>query len=258
MGQPPGLSQAMANYLQWLTGARKARVLWVCGPEQALVRDVVASVRACNSQPVVLWAPAEEDQAWEQCAQYALPGTRRLVIVYEAQHLADLGRLASSCAALADMPGVTFVFVSSEPDYFIRVKGSKREIAPAPAVVQACSYGQIVRCAITSEADKLAWLAPRLPKAPATVARVLLSACGGDLSAAAAVCAKLAAANQVADPAAVLALAERPPGAFADSLVLGDRGQALASLPGAEGLGWAIGQLAARLDTMASLHQLVK
>jgi hypothetical protein len=253
----------MATYLQWQRGKRAARIYWLCGPERVLVSEVEDAIRAQASPPPNGYVPlvagdCEAPDIWAAATAFPPPGETRLTLIRDAQKLNDTERLADACAAVAAMPGAWLVLTSADADYAARPKGSKVRVRLAgPAVVQEQKCGQVVRCAIVKEDDKAAWVSERVG-IPLGRAHELLAACGYDVGAAAAVCAKLAATGLPPTPATFTLLAERPAGEFVDALALCDKTAALRSLPRGENLGFAIGGLASRLDTMALLNSLAE
>jgi hypothetical protein len=100
----------------------------------------------------------------------------------------------------------------------------------------------------------------RLPGAGDNLAYHILTRCGGDLAAVAAVCAKAALFPESLSQALVDAFCmERPADSFADALLKGDKRAALAAaghLASAE-FGQVTGLLESRLDVLSVLHTAV-
>lgn len=237
----------MASYLQWNRKRPLRRVTWVCGPEDVLVREVVAAHRqgAPPDQCSALFAgEVPERDVWDALLADPPPGGRR-VTVYGAEKLKD----ASNAALLAADPGLEAayaVFVSADTD-FPREGGA---LVPYLAALQASRAAQLIRCCEPSKTeDKTALVASWWPGATPNFAYDVLMRCGS-LERAYQACeqARLTGLEPSRAVAAVVCPAE-PGGDFADLLMAGHKRAAcaVAGQLSAPDLGAAIGLLAARL-----------
>lgn len=247
----------MATYAQWARSkAAPRRLTWVCGPEAVLREEVVTALRdaVVGTRLSLSASVTPEREVWDACAVTPLPGMARLVVVRDAERLGSWDTLASLAAGGRELAGLYLVLVSAEPDYTRRKPDSKdKELLPGPAVIQAASRGQIIKCVLGPD-DRLDWVAARLPQRSLLLAEYILSRVDGDLAAAAAVCSKLALLGGSPGKAMVAALCaaqSRTP--FEDSLICGDTAAALRAAPAPGELGKVIGLLASRLDVLTTL-----
>jgi hypothetical protein len=215
------------------------------------VRDVAQHIREAVPDPsrVTLFAGDDpEPGIWAACEQYALPGQpQRLVVVHDAQNLKRVDRLAEVAAALPSLGGVHLLFVAPGSD--------------PPAELQSVSSAQVIRCSLPADedraaAERTAWARERLPGIKDSELHELLAAAVDDLSAVAAVCAKVTACGFTYAQAPALA-AWQAPKEFADCVLAGERKAALraaAELPAARA-GAVIGQLSTGLTQLGTLYR---
>jgi hypothetical protein len=245
----------MATYWQWSKKKPLRRVTWVCGPEDVLVREVVAAHRedAPPDQCSALFAgEVPEREVWDDLLACPPPGGRR-VTVYGAEKLKD----ASNAALLAADPGmeaVYAVFVSADTD-FPRDGGA---LVPHLAALQASKAAQLIRCCEPAKTeDKTALVASWWPGATPNFAYDVLARCGS-LERAYQACeqARMAGLAPSRAMAAVVCPPE-PGGDFADLLMAGNKRGACAVIGqlSTPDLGAAIGLLASRLTVAEQISQ---
>lgn len=250
----------MASYLQWARKRAVSRVAWVCGDEQALVRDVLdAWSGVAPGNPVVLFAgDCPERDVWDALLTDPPPGGRR-VTVWGAERLRALGNVALLAGPDADGTAYT-VFVSAEADFARAEREGKKALAPHLAALQASRAGQLIRCCRPSDEEAVVQLVARWwPGAGANLAADVLGLCGGSLTAARQACDKAVRAGLEPTLAmAELACPDGPGPGLADLLIAGDRRGALARASGLghRETGAALGLLAARLAALAEIGEL--
>lgn len=249
----------MATFKQWDRARKTSPLAWVCGDQPALVRIVLNEYRAefSAAETWALWADDEEPRdIWDELL--TVQGLNsRLIIVHRAERLgASLGKMAE-LASGASSDGFT-VFVSDQADFARTGDDGTKALAPHLAVIQAAKGGQLIRCCAPSRyEDQLALVATWWPGAGTNHARTVLRLCDGDLTLAAEACDKARRAGLApTDKHAALACADGSGTAFADLLVAGDKGAAMAAArragPGETGAG--IGLLASRVTMLAAIH----
>lgn len=256
----------MGTYAQWRTAIDSGelrRVTWICGDQHVLIEEVVDTVKdKLNPSPLdhvsLSFSPTFERDVWAAANQYPLnPGSNRMILIRDADRLTRWQQLEAWLTRTRTMPGVYLVFVSNEPDLPTHTLAGKKVLKPHVAALRA-PRGSLVKCTMPAEADALAFVRRRAPLDDST-ARYLLTRTGGNLGAAAAVCAKLRLFEQAAGAATINALvAEAPAADFTDNLIALDKRQALLSLTGladAE-LIRLIALLDSRLDLLERLHRI--
>jgi hypothetical protein len=232
-------------------------VSWVCGPEPALVAEVVGAYKAgLPAAPVSLWfaGPGGERLIWDELLTPPAWGGR-LSVIYNAQLLDAEGTMA---VLLAEGAETAFtVFVSSEKDFARVTQDGKEVLAPHLSAIQASKNGQLVRCCKPAkEEDTVRLVAGWWPGAGANLAAELISRNGGNLSAVRDACSK--AVRAALEPvSASVALLCRPAlaSSFADTLLVGDRKGAVmqAGMLRHGEVGQALGLLAHRLTVVGAL-----
>lgn len=227
---------------------------WVCGPERTLAREVFESV-ALRVRPDFTERYAagrdREPDIWEAVLS-SLSRQQRVVMVSSAGRLKNWSHLR---AWLDDRPaGIHLVFMASEDD-FPRDGDGQLEV-PA-AWLRDSSLGQIVRCTALAPEDAVAWACGRLPGLSSQQAAYLLERASGSLAEVSTVLAKARVLGGQLNHAALDLLCSELPGDFADKLILGDRKGALLAAETMEedSLGYSIGLLASRLETLGTLHR---
>lgn len=250
----------MSTFSQWQRAKCPAkRITWLCGPEQALVNDVIDSVvSSCpDAGRVVLFAGTDfERDIWAACGMIPPQGVARLVVVHEAQRLRRSDELVPLVKAGREAAGVFLLFVSSEPD-FTRARGGdgKQALAPHLAAIRDCRAGQLVRCVAPHDDDLLDWAARCWPGLTRNAAARLVERAGGDLTAIRAAGGK-ARATGLTDAKYVPVLCDPVPGGeFAELLVTGDRAGALAvARERPLALGAAVALLDSRLRVLTAVR----
>jgi hypothetical protein len=236
----------VATFIQWNRNRSVRRVTWVCGPEPALVREVVAAHQDGSppDQCVTLFAgEVPEREIWDVVLSDPASGGRRAA-VHGAERLKNLANVAQ--AAGPDAADSAFaVFVSAASD-FEREDGA---LVPHLAALQASRAGQLIRCCEPSSLeDRVALVASWWPGATPTVAHEVLS-CSGSLSAAWLACEQARLAGLAPSPQLAAAVCRPEPGGeLADLLMAGDKRRAMAVAARGD-LAPAIGLLASRLAT---------
>jgi hypothetical protein len=217
----------MATFSVWAKNRPVRRVAWVCGPQSALVAEVVAAHRdgAPDGQAVTLYAGDQpERDIWDLLLSCPVSGGRRAV-VYGAEMLARTGNVPE----LAEAPelGTAFAVLVSAEDDFPRDGG---KLAPHLAALQASKNGQLIRCCEPGKLDdRIALVASWWPGASPVFAHSLLDRCGS-LDEAWQACRTARLAGLKPEPAMAAAVCPRSPaGDFADCLIAGDKTGAMAA-----------------------------
>ncbi len=249
----------MATFSQWDKTRTLKTVAWVCGDEPALVRAVLAVYRAAtpaNCQ-YVLFAGGRESDIWDTLLGDPLPGFPRLIIVFGAEKLKNLAPVSALLAdAAADGPRA--VFVSSAADF---AKGDD-DLAAHLAAIRKSRLGQLIRCCAPSRSeDQVGLVVSWWPGLSRNQAWAVLRRCGGSLTRAAGACDKAVRAGLEPSEAAISAVCEGEPGAaFADALVKGKKGEAMAAAQqaGHGDTGYALAVLATKLGQLGAIHAAQK
>lgn len=248
----------MAVFSQWQrAGCPAKRVTWVCGPEQVLasdVIDVISDAQPVAGQVVYFAGNDAERDIWAACGVLPPQGAERLVIVHDAHKLRRPGELVPLVKAGRDAAGASLLFVSSEDDFTRVSTGEGRgALASHLAAIRDARHGQLIRCTMPKEDDLLDWVARQWPGLGRNAAHRLLECAGGDLAAVRGAGAKARATGLLGEKY-IPVLCDPPPGGqFAELLIGGDRGGALAA--GAVAAGAAIGLLDSRLGTLAAIRE---
>jgi hypothetical protein len=252
----------MGSYGQWSRTRQCRRVTWVCGSEPVLVADVVREFLSQAPEHLTLDAAEDaESEIWAAAGQpLADPAAVQVVVVRNAQQLREPGQLGPLLAA-RDLEGVRVLFVSGERKLtHARGEDGKSALAPHLAQLRDSRAGQIVECTPAEDWQDtpdwmLEWASAQLGGAGRALGDFLLVACGGNLSEAASVGAKLTGAGLAVSRDSISALAD-PSAVFADDLVAGRRRQAFTAIAGTDPgeVGPIIGMLMSRLDILAVLR----
>lgn len=252
----------MGSFTQWRTAIDAGdlrRVTWVAGDQPVLVEEVVATTRLkLNPSDLdyvsLSYGPAYEREVWAAANQFPLtPGANRMVLIRDADKLTRWSQLDTWLSRTRSLPGVYLVFVSDRPEDLGTRKGVPAHLAGIRA-----PRGFIVRACGLSENDAVAWVQAR-SSLDTALAKYLLTRTGGNLDAAAAVCAKLALFDQGAGSATINALvAESSSDDFTDNLIAGDKRKALMRLPDLAHTDRikAVALLDSRLDLLERLHRM--
>lgn len=252
----------MGSFAQWRTAIDAGdlrRVTWVAGDQPVLIEDVIVTTKTkLNPSDLdyvsLSFGPNFDREVWAAANQFPLtPGANRMILVRDADRLTRWGQLDAWLKNTRTLPGVYLVFVSERPEQLTGKKG----VPPHLAALRA-PRGFLVRAAGLSEDDAVAWVRSR-SGLDSELARYLLTRTGGNLTAAAAVCAKLALFEQGAGSATINALvAESPSDDFTDNLIAGDKRKALLNLPDLSHTDRikAVALLDSRLDLLERLHRM--
>lgn len=250
----------MATYIQWAKTSTLKPLAWVCGPEPVLVRAVTGAYREdtpADCQVVLSAGDTAENLVWDALLGDPLPGFPRLSIVLAAEKLKST-QVMAQLAASASADGPRAVFVSADADF----PRDGKDLAPHLAALQKSRHGQLIRCCAPSKSEDLvslvcAWW----PGLSRNLAWQVLRRSDGDLTRAAGACGKAVRAGLEPSEASVLAVSEPEPGAaFADALVAGKKGEAMAAArqAGRGDTGYGLAVLASRLDQLAVVHDALK
>lgn len=238
------------------------RIAWVCGPEPALVRQVVEAYRAGYPADGI-WAlsAAEETSRDVRDELMSEPGlSARLIIVHSAEKLADA--VLMTMLAEGGPEGGCVLFVSAEDDFTRIESDGKKVLAPHLAVLQAHRHGQLIRCCAPGRReDQVAMVASWWPGAGLNLGHEVLTLCGGSLTRAWEACDKAVRAHlpPVARSVQMVCLPE-PGDSFADALIAGNKAGALAAARAARRteVGAGLGLLASRLSMLAAIADALR
>jgi DNA polymerase III delta subunit len=259
----------IGTYNQWRTSIAKGdlrRTTWVCGEEPVLVDEVIdtiaAAVRASQLDHIRLTAGHCHDaDIWAAANQYPLtPHAPRLVVVRDADAITNWQPLAAWVAAGRALPHTHLLLVSAQPDLPYRMVDGARTGLPAHLELIKAK-GRIVRCATPNERDTIAWVRRRAPGLSEATAAHLLTRVGGNLAAAAAVCAKLDLFTGPPSVNTINMLCESAPAdTLVDSLLALHKADALAGAALLDDRDYlkTLGQLEARLDLLGNLWRSVR
>lgn len=256
----------MGSYSQWraaIDAGDLRRVTWVAGDQHVLIEEVVDTTKnKLNLSPMdyvsLSFSSTFDRDVWAAANQYPLnPGSNRMILIRDAEKLTRWHQLDAWLTRTRTLPGVHLVFVSNETDLPTHTVGGKKTLKPHVAGLKA-PRGSLVKCTMPAEADALAFVRRRAPLDEGT-ARYLLTRTGGNLAAAAAVCAKLTLFQQRPGAATINALvAETPAAGFTDNLIALNKRQALLNLTGLHPSEQIklIALLDSRLDLLERLHRI--
>jgi hypothetical protein len=247
-----------------LEGATPRRVTWLHG-DAVLREEAIAQARSLipGAARAVTAGSAPEPDVWDICLQLPHPGESRLVVVRSAQQLKSWDVLTTALSGPPrDAAGLWLVFSSDDPDCYQRkngrivTEGTRKVLQVAPGAVSALSSGQLVKCALSSEADQIAWVQSRVPGLPATVAWRVIERTGADLALAAAVCAHLGfwAPSERTEQAVRALVPQEPAVEFAEALAQDRKADAMRAVPLSPATGSALAQLGYLLDHLAALY----
>lgn len=247
-----------ATFSQWNRKRALKPVTWLCGPEAALVSEVLDAYREGTQElpKVSLEAGAGlgDREIWDYILSSPPDGGRR-IFVYQAERLRNLDNITLLTQAGWEL--ALTVFISGEEDFTRVEDGQRKVLAPPLAAIQASRLGQLIRCcAPAREEDLMGVVASWWPGAGANVAHQVMSLCHGDLLLAREACgkARLAGLEPNYENADLVCQAV-PSRSFTDALVSGERAQAMACVTQVRGLdiGKTLGMLSFRLDTLAAV-----
>ncbi len=216
----------MGTYAQWSSSKKIGRLMWVYGPESALVHEVVRLVRdevaAEDLDRVVFDATADqESEIWDAVYSRSLSdGANRLIEVYNAESLKCVGRLIDWISVYSKhSPETTVLMVAQEEPIHPKIK--------APRAV-------VVRCVMAKPDDKLKWTMATGGFSERTAKR-LLEYKSGDLNGTAAICHKVRTLLPDMDSIelsldTLCSLDEETPYGFIEALLEKDKSSALNSI----------------------------
>jgi hypothetical protein len=245
----------MATYLQWNARRALKPVAWVCGPEPDLAREVVAAYRGIGAadRGALFAADLGELKVWDDVLS-APPDGGRLLVVYGAEQLTDLAKLADLTGA--GMDTAYTVFVDGRGD-FPRAGERSRKLAPEFEGLQKARGAQLIRCCAPSrEDDQVRLVASWWPGAGLSFGQQVLARCGGSLHYAYMACEKARRAQLEPTARNAGAVCLPPPGAsVADALVAGDCKTAMAGAAALQrsDVGATLGLLASRLAMLTAI-----
>jgi DNA polymerase III delta subunit len=200
------------------------------------------------------YGPSFDREVWGAANQFPMTaGANRMILIRDADKLTRWQQLDDWMSRTRSLPGVYLVFVSDKPEQLSGKKGAAAHLASIRA-----PRGFLVRAGNLSEDDAIAWVRRR-STLDTELARHLLTRTGGNLTACAAVCTKLALFEQGAGSATINALvAESPPEDFTDSLIAGQKRQALLALSDLDHTDRirVVALLDSRLDLLERLHRM--
>lgn len=248
----------MASYLQWNRTRPVRKVTWVCGPEWALVHEVVDEYRKLDVPRHSYYAdiPSEEPLLWDSLLSWPHGGS--LAVVYRAQKLTMLDRVEVVTETIPDLARV--LFVSADEDFARDEADGKKVLQPHLAAIRDSKAGQLVRCCKPSrEEDLLKLVASWWPGAGLNFAAALLTRCAGQVGAVYTACRTARDAGLDAEPRYLdMACQAVPQARYADALLAGHRADALeeaARLGDAETAS-VLGLLSARLAALVTYNSL--
>jgi len=257
----------MASYLQWRKAAPR-RITWLCG-NPVLAAEAVQRIRdlapAGHFWQSLTAGEAPDRDVWDAAAQLAAPGENRLVLVRSAQRLRSAEPLREIASTGRDGAGSWLVLWSDEDGYYQRDAKTRKTatdnmgrkiLQPGPAAVQAASCGQLVRCALSSEADQIAWVQEKLPGLSPGVAWRVIARSGGNLAAASSLREFLSLWPPEARTEALVGglAVQDSQDEFTELLVTGRKDAAMRVIPPPDDLGGVLGMLGSLLDNLARLH----
>jgi hypothetical protein len=251
----------VSSFGQWFRASGRAvpRVTWVCGAERVLAAEVVSTtVAAIHPFEGEHWTAGSQREKDIWGSVLAVPFSEpRLVLVRDAGKLKDWEKLRTWIEQKRALRGSYLVFASYESD-FPRDDDGKLDV---PCTwLRDSVVGQIVRCTQMDPEEAVVWACQQMPGLLTPVqARHLLDRASGNLAEVRTVIAKAKLLGGISNQTLDMLCSELP-GDFADKLIYGDRKAAMlaAEYLGPDGLGFSIGLLASRLDTLATLHQAVR
>lgn len=250
----------MSSFGQWSASDRLARVTWVCGSERVLVNEVVeVTSRSTLAEDSEVWNAGQhrEKDIWAAVlsGRQSADAPTRLVTVRDAGRLCQWKYLESWLrSARPLMSGCYLIFQSDESD-FPRDEGSK--MAEPVSWLRDSTLGQIVRCAPLDVDNAISWVRTREPRLTEDQAKHLLFRASGDLAEVSNVLRKTKLFGGFADNYTLDILCSEMPGDFTDKLISKDQPGAMLAAESLtkDTLGYSLGVLSSRLETLSMLHQ---
>lgn len=182
----------------------------------------------------------------------------RLVVIRDAEKISNWAPLTGWLAyGRRQLPRNHLLLISNDAD-LPREPGGRRAAAATFIDAMKPPKGYVVKCSALNHDDAVAWVRER-STLDARTAEHLLTRTGGNLSAAADLCAKLALFGEVTVSTAVVdqLVGAQPATDFTDSLLAGDKPAAFSLIPEVADRDCArvTGLLDSRLDLLAKLWQ---
>jgi hypothetical protein len=224
-----------------------------------LAAEVVsATVAALHAYEGEHWTAGRHREKDIWASALAIPFTgKRLVLVRDAGKLKDWEKLRTWIDQKTELHGCYLVFASYEHDF---PRDADGKLAEPCTWLRDSTLGQIVRCTPLDQEEAVIWACRQMPGLASGQARRLLERTSGSLAEVRSVVSKARLLGGQANDQALDMLCSELPGDFTDKLICGDRKAAMlaAESLGSGGLGFSIGLLASRLDTLATLHRAVR
>lgn len=255
----------MSTYAQWRTAADRGdvrRTTYVCGDQRILVEEVVDTIRYLLKLSDLdhlthhAGGRSSDREFWAAAQQHPLnPGANRLVVVRNAEQVTNWTPLGNWLASGRVLANNHLLFVSNDPDL-----SKDRKQTPAHIAELKAPKSHTIRCSMPNPEDARAWVRRRATLDPET-AEYLLTRVGGDLTQAAAVCAKLSLFDGMAGRSTIDHLCTQAAAdTFGECLLHLDKVSALiaAEQSGDKDAGRVIGLLDSRLDVLDQLHRAVR
>lgn len=213
----------MGTYAQWDKSRNLARLVWVYGPEDALVQDVREYVKGTVSAKLMDTfsfdaATDKESDIWDTIYSRSLvDGLPRMIEVVNSHKLKDLEKLVDWIKIYSKYsPETTVLLVADEECPHSSVKSPK---------------ATVVRCTMAKIEDKLKWTV-RQGKLSDSTAKRLLEYKNGNLTETANICRKVRTLlpdmdNIELSLETIQSIDEETPCVFVDAVLEGDKQSAL-------------------------------
>lgn len=237
----------MGTYTQWDKSRKLAKVIWVYGPETALIQEVKKFVRssvAASELDRLSYDAAVNTQAeiWDAVYSRSLvDGVSRLVEVSNADKLNNVDRLLEWISVYSKhSPETTLLLISPDEPTSAAIK--------APKVT-------VVKCVMHRPEDKLSWTV-RTGNFSESTAKRLLEYKNGNLEETYGICQKIRAllpeqSGIELSLDTLQSLDEETPQGFVEALVERDKPRAFAAISGVSGE--RVGGILSQLDYTLSL-----
>lgn len=250
----------MATYTQWSAQLKPKKLTWVCGPDVVLRHEVQARiVSEATFDDVRIFDMQHTDPSDLWMGLYRLPldlGTPILTVVHNAQLITDWEPLYRWLAEVARQDCYA-IFFSSEDDFPRSLPKASQKLGDLDPHVKAFqSKGSIVRCLKQSDEDISKWVESKLKGVKSDIASYIVSRSGSD-------------AKRVRDGVSKLLLLPsksittkiidalipiNPTDDFVESLLLGNKTQALLVSIKSEDLLSVVRLLDSRMDLLTAVN----
>ena len=249
----------VATFTQWNRKRPVQQVMWVCGPEDSLVAEVLEEISKLDLARYVYYMDTvtSEPAMWDSILTW--PRGPSLALVYGAEQVRNTERVSTVLETIPELSRV--VFVSREDDFArIESEDKKKTLVPHLAAIQAAKNGQLIRCCRPSnEEDLLKLVASWWPGAGSNLASFLLSRTMGDLNSAYLAC---KTAERAGFPPSAdyldMACQSTPVAQYAEDLLSGNRKRAASQggLLSEAATGGVLKFLSGQLDTLRLYHAM--